>query len=71
MLASKSAVNGEVHCFRRELAKFRLNAFDQIKDRLPQYLQSEPLPQTIPEKVTVVCNLPGDKHKSLSLDGIT
>lgn len=69
MLAHKSSTDGEVHHFRQRLAKFRLDSFDQIKDKLPQYILSEPLPQVVPEKITVVCNLPGDKHKSLVFDG--
>ena len=50
--------------------RFRLKLYDEIEDRLPEYMESEPLPKVIPSSVTIICNLPGDKHKTVTADGL-
>jgi hypothetical protein len=45
--------DNEVNSFRRNMAKYRLDTFDEIKDKLPEYLESEPLPKHIPNSVSI------------------
>ena len=82
ILATKSAErDNEVNCFRRDMAKYiahgrylifrlRIHSFHDIKDKLPEYLESEPIPKNIPNQINFICNLPGDKHKTLGCEGI-
>eukprot|EP01114_Cavostelium_apophysatum_P003947 TRINITY_DN1407_c1_g1_i1.p1 TRINITY_DN1407_c1_g1~~TRINITY_DN1407_c1_g1_i1.p1 ORF type:complete len:1234 (+),score=376.93 TRINITY_DN1407_c1_g1_i1:156-3857(+) len=67
-LASKNDRAGEVCCFRRDMARFRIAEFENIRDRLPEYLESEPLPKIIPTSVTITCNVPGDSQKTIVCD---
>lgn len=51
-----------MNAFRTKMAEFRLNTYEQIKDRLPEFTRNEPLPQNIPEKLTITCTLPGNQQ---------
>ncbi|KAM9973899.1 hypothetical protein ACTFIW_007561 [Dictyostelium discoideum] len=52
----------EVVSFRRDFAQFRLSNFTSTRNDLSQmiYVSSEPLPLTIPNKITIMVLLPGD-----------
>mmetsp|Transcript_9981 Transcript_9981/g.13709 ORF Transcript_9981/g.13709 Transcript_9981/m.13709 type:complete len:1266 (+) Transcript_9981:125-3922(+) len=68
MLANKPDPANEVHSFRRAMARYRLERFEEFKDKLPEYLESEPLPKQLPQNVQVTVYLPGDLVKTLSID---
>lgn len=42
---------------------------EAVKDKLPEHTFNEPLPKTIPANLTITCNIPGDKHKTILCDG--
>jgi len=68
LIASKPERSNEVNVFRSNMARFRLENWNMIEDRLPEYLESEPLPKSISPSMTIICNLPGDKQKTITVD---
>lgn len=67
-LANKTSRDDEVHCYRRDMAKF-LKQFEENKNKLPEHFGNEPLPESVPSSLNVVCHLPGDKDKTIAIDG--
>jgi hypothetical protein len=61
--------DAEINVVRCRMARFRMRAFAEIRDRLPEFINSVPRPTPCPASLQVTCQLPDVKgQKTVQVD---